>query len=57
MAGVLYEAKNAIKLIIPIIIDDSEIPTVIGARKYYRMKDWNNYDEMIEKLKYDLSRN
>ena len=57
MAGVLYEANNASKLIIPIIIDDSEIPTVIGARKYYRMKDWNNYDEMIEKLKYDLSRN
>ena len=56
MAGVLYEAKNSSKLIIPIIIDDSEITTVIGARKYYRMKDWNNYDEMIEKLKYDLSR-
>lgn len=55
--GFYMKQKNASKLIIPIIIDDSEIPTVIGARKYYRMKDWNNYDEMIEKLKYDLSRN
>lgn len=54
--GFYMKQNNSKKLIIPIIIDDSDIPTIIGAKMYYRMTEFSDYSKMIKKLKYDLSR-
>ncbi len=43
------------KPIITIVIDDSEPPTILSSRKYYRMNDWNDYNNMLDELKLSLS--
>ena len=37
--------------IIPIILDDSEPPTILSGRKYFRLINGSGYDEMLVALK------
>ncbi len=48
--------KECSKPIIPIIIDESEPPTLIAEKMYYRVKkNMEDYNDMIRKLKYSLA--
>lgn len=44
------------KPIIVIIVDESEPPTILCGKKYYRMKDMMEYDAMFRELRRALSR-
>ena len=44
-----YNTQN--KPIIVIIADESEPPTLLSSRKYYRLIDYQGYDDMITELK------